>query len=108
MPGKYGTLDEVIDDLTSVGSKSRKAPELLSGKITESGFLDASETWLGAGSKEATPGRWVSKDGMRQVRYGTHESTSKTHHGHFESYDKPASQGGKVSQNAVVEITNDP
>jgi hypothetical protein len=82
------------------------APEFDGGQTTESGFLNAVERFLGPNYIEASPGRYVSADRTRQVRYGRHESvTSPRHHGHFEAYDRP---GGRVIQNTSVEILPDP
>ena len=83
---------------------SRRAPEFKGGRISESGFLDSAEKYLGSGYKSLPTARYVSKDGLRQVRYGKHETTGKRHHGHFESYDKP---GGRVIENTVVDIFSD-
>jgi hypothetical protein len=47
-----------------------RAPEFPAGELTESGFLAAMEEYLGPGYTEASPGRYVSADGLRQVRYG--------------------------------------
>ena len=45
---------------------------------------------------------------MRQVRYGSHETKSpNNHHGHFEAYDKPAQQGGRIIENSSVKIVPD-
>jgi hypothetical protein len=81
-----------------------RAPEYSGGSITESSFLDNIEKFLGSGYTEVSPGRYVSKDGLRQVRYGKHETNSRTHHGHFESYDRP---GGQIIENTSVEIIPD-
>lgn len=80
---------------------SQRAPEFRGGRVSESGFLDAAEDYLGPGYKSLPNGRYVSADGLRQVRYGKHETSSKLHHGHFEAYDKP---GGRVIENTMVEI----
>jgi hypothetical protein len=81
-----------------------RAPEYSGGRVTESSFLNNIEKFLGSGYTEVSPGRYVSKDGMKQVRYGSHETKSKTHHGHFESYDQP---GGHIIENTSVEIVPD-
>ena len=78
-----------------------RAPEFHGGEISESGFLDAAENYLGPGYREVSPGRYVSADGMRQVRYGPHEVNGPRHHGHFEAYDRP---GGRVIENTSVDI----
>jgi hypothetical protein len=80
----------------------RRAPEFAGGKISQSGFLAAAEKWLGTGYKSLPNGRYVSADGLRQVRYGRHETSSQLHHGHFEAYDVP---GGRVVENTWVKIT---
>ncbi len=80
---------------------SKRAPEILRGEISEGGFLNCAEKYLGKGYKEVSPGRYLSKDGLRQVRYGAHETTGKIHHAHFEAYDKV---GGTVVENSRVII----
>ena len=82
----------------------KRAPEYHAGTVSESNFLNAAEKWLGENYKSYPNGRYVSQDGMRQVRYGHHETNSSTHHGHFESYDKP---NGRVIENSVVTIIQD-
>ena len=82
----------------------KRAPEYHAGTVSESDFLNAAEKWLGENYKSYPNGRYVSQDGMRQVRYGHHETNSSTHHGHFESYDKP---NGRVIENSVVTIIQD-
>ncbi|MDP9024035.1 MAG: hypothetical protein M3N13_01495 [Candidatus Eremiobacteraeota bacterium] len=83
------------------------AIESARGVISESQFVRNALSYLGDGAKEASPGRWVSADGMRQVRFGAHEVNSKELHAHFEAYDKPAAQGGRVVENAKVNIVPD-
>jgi len=56
--------------------------------------------YLGPGYKELSPGRYVSADGMLQVRFGAHETRGDLH-AHFEAYDMA---GGKVVGNSVVKI----
>jgi hypothetical protein len=84
-----------------------RAPEFPAGQLTESGFLSAMEEYLGPGYTEASPGRFVSADGLRQVRYGAHETSGPRHHAHFEAYDRPAAQGGRVIENSVVDLIPD-
>lgn len=84
-----------------------RAPEFSGGQTTESGFLKSGLKWLGEGYKDMGGGRYLSKDGLRQIRYGKHETSGKDHHGHFEAYDKPADQGGKVIENTRVKIVSD-
>lgn len=58
---------------------------------------------------EYPPIRWISKDGMRQVRYARHEMLGKGkegHHAHFEAYDVLDHEGGRVMENLPQEITN--
>ena len=96
---KLGDLSIAKVQRGAVGS--RRAPEFSGGRVSESGFLDAAEDYLGPGYQSLPNGRYVSADGLRQVRYGKHETSSKLHHGHFEAYDKP---GGRVIENTMVEI----
>ncbi|GEM_PF-3878298 len=88
--------------------KNDKADEFDRGEIGESGFLDAAENWLGEGYFVYPNGRYVSKDGMRQIRYGKHETKNPNNqHGHFEAYDKPAQNGGEVLETGTVKILKD-
>jgi RHS repeat-associated protein len=82
---------------------SRRAPEFKGGETTESGFLRAAEEYLGPGYREVTPGsgRYVSADGMRQVRLGAHEVRGAQLHAHFEAFDSP---GGRIVENTVVRV----
>lgn len=86
---------------------TRRAPEYDGGTISETGFINSAEKWLGDNYTSLPGGRYISNDGMKQVRYGHHETSSSTHHGHFEAYDKPANQGGKVIENTAVKIVPD-
>ena len=88
----------VPDTLVEAGTR---AVEYQGGQTSPSGFLDSAMKYLGPGYKEISPGRFVSADGMRQVRFGTHETRGSNLHGHFEAYDKP---GGQVIENSVVKI----
>jgi hypothetical protein len=69
--------------------------------VSPNAFLDSAMKYLGPGYKEVSPGTFVSADGMRQVRFGAHETRGPNLHGHFEAYDKP---GGRVVENSVVKI----
>jgi RHS repeat-associated protein len=87
---------------------SGKAPEFERGQTTETGFLNSAMNWLEKGYKDMGNGRYLSADGLRQVRYGKHETDpKKRHHGHFEAYNKPADKGGVVTETATVEIVPD-
>ncbi|HUX80685.1 MAG TPA: hypothetical protein VMW10_13220 [Alphaproteobacteria bacterium] len=81
----------------------KRAPEIPGGRITEEKFLDAAIKYLGKDYKTLPNGRYVSKDGLRQVRYGRPEVKNK-HHAHFEAYDKP---NGRIIENSHVEIVKD-
>jgi hypothetical protein len=86
-----------------------KAAEWAGGELSESGFLRAAEKFLGGGYEEKGNGRFVSGDGLRQVRFGAHETEDAAKiHAHFETYDKPAEQGGRVIENTSVKIVPDP
>ena len=84
-----------------------RAPEFPGGRVSESGFLRSAEQYLGPGYREVLPGRYVSADGMRQMRFGAHETRGPRLHGHFESYDHPYGQGGRIIENTVVDIIPD-
>jgi hypothetical protein len=88
----------LVSTATKVGGR---APEFVGGRVSQSGFLRAAEKYLGSGYKEVSPGRYVSADGLRQVRFGPHELRSSQLHGHFEAYDKV---GGRVIENTRVNI----
>ncbi len=90
-----------------VSGSRRRAPEYDGGTINETSFINSAERWLGDKYHSLRGGRYVSEDGMRQVRYGNHETTTPVHHGHFEAYDKPANQGGSVIENTRVRIESD-
>jgi RHS repeat-associated protein len=85
-----------------------KPLEIPSGTISESGFLGAATEYLGKGYTEPSSGRYVSADGMRQVRFGAHETRpGKEVHAHFEAYDKPAGSGGKVIESSTATVVPD-
>jgi len=84
------------------------APEFLYGPVTESEFLESALHWLGPSYSEVSPGRYLSADGLWQVRFGAHEVMNPADlHGHFEVYDLPPSQGGTLQENMRVSITPD-
>ncbi len=79
--------------------------ELRSGAISESNLMIAAEKWLGQGYKDMGNGRYLSKDRLRQFRYGKHETKNITkQHAHFETYDRPHEIGGKLIEKAVVDV----
>lgn len=59
-------------------------------------MIISAERWPGKDYISLPNGRYVPKDGTRQIRYGKHEATSKKHHAHFEVYDQPMKNGGKI------------
>ena len=61
--------------------------------------MDVAQRWLGPGYEEVSPGRYVSNDSLRVVRYGAHETRSATQHIHFEAYEN-----GFVVENTYAEI----
>jgi len=79
-----------------------KAPEFLRGILSEKGFLSAVGEYLGEGYAEVSPGRFLSKSGERQVRFGAHEVGGGQIHGHFETL-----VDGRVVENARVNIKPD-
>ena len=89
--------------------KRGRAREVSGKPMRESKFVAMAEKFLGPNPREVPvgSGRHVSADGLRQVRYGVHETGKGLHHGHFEKYDIPASQGGRVIINVSVPIVRD-
>jgi Pretoxin HINT domain len=81
-----------------------RAPEYFGGQVSESQFLNSAERYLGSGYGEFSTGRFISSDGMRQVRFGPHETRGPRLHGHFEAYDKSYFKGGRVIENTFVNI----
>lgn len=64
---------------------------------------DQAVRWLGDGYREVSPGRYVSRDGRRQFRYGRHETRDpNNHHCHFEALENE-----RVVENARVDILPD-
>jgi hypothetical protein len=107
--GKAGTTATTVaakstTAASTVTKVSGRAPEFVGGKVGQSGFLRAAEQYLGHGYKEISSGRYVSADGLRQVRFGAHEVKSSQLHGHFEAYDKV---GGRIIENTRVNIIGD-
>jgi hypothetical protein len=50
--------------------------------------MRAASRWLGnAGYQEVSPERFVSSDGLRQIRYGAHEVGGQIHHIDFEALE---------------------
>jgi hypothetical protein len=76
-----------------------RAPEYYGGKLTQDQALSAAERWLGPGYREVSPGRFVSADGNRIVRYGAHETRSAVEHIHFEG-----AENGFVVENTWAEV----
>ncbi len=81
-----------------------RAPEFFGGELNESQFLDNAIDYLGEGYTEESPGRFVSEDGLRQVRYGRHEVSSALHHAHFEAFERSYFEGGRVVENTAVRL----
>ncbi|HEV2737136.1 MAG TPA: hypothetical protein VGU66_01025, partial [Candidatus Elarobacter sp.] len=97
-----------LPSMTAMSMRAGKAPEFAGGTVTESGFLRTSLTFLGKGPTEVSPGRYVSADGLRQVRFGVHETRAgKQVHAHYEAYDKPVQQGGRVIETRTVMVVPD-
>ena len=84
-----------------------RAPEFFGGRASEAGFLNAAEDYLGPGYREVSRGRYVSADGMRQLRFGTHETAGPRLHGHFEAFDIPYDHGGRIIENTIIDIFPD-
>ena len=84
-----------------LGDAGKRAPEFAADRLHEDEVLDRALDYLGPGYREASPGRYISKDGRRQFRYGAHETRNPVmHHAHFEALD----DAGRVIENSRVEI----
>ncbi len=99
----YARISKGSNDLPKNARISR-APEFFGGELKEAEFLRAAEKYLGKGYQEVSPGRFISADGVRQLRFGAHEIRSSQMHAHFEAYNKP---GGQVVENTSVNIVKD-
>ena len=85
--------------------KRNTAPEHNAGELTKQQFDENVKRYLGKGYEDKGKGRFLSTDGMRQTRYGDHETRNPNdHHGYFEAYDKSAHEGGEVIENSRVVI----
>ena len=75
------------------------------GVATPDQALDGATAYLGANYRDMGKGRYLSADGLRQVRLGNHEvKDPKNLHIHFEHYDVPARQGGSVVESNFTVI----
>ncbi|MGH7517999.1 MAG: RHS repeat-associated core domain-containing protein [Gemmatimonadales bacterium] len=107
--GAVRRTDDFVDLLRTVDGPGlsfagRRAPEFPGGVSTEGGFLRSAEEYLADGYRDLGRGRFVSRDGLRQVRLGPHEVNGPQMHGHFEAYDRA---GGRVIENTRVDIIPD-
>lgn len=69
------------------------------------GALSAAEGYLGKGYKELSSGRFVSSDGLRQIRFGAHEVRNLSNlHIHFEAFNKSYWNGGRVIESTSTII----
>jgi hypothetical protein len=84
---------------------SNRAPHIESGLLTEKSAMSVADKWLGAGYKEISSGRFVSADGMRQVRFGFHEVKNINNiHIHFEAFNSSYWNGGRVIESTSTSI----
>jgi RHS repeat-associated protein len=99
-------MKHAVSNVTSILNQRGRATEFPAGKVSPDTFLRTAIKYLGPGYKEQGPGRYVSADGLRQVRFGAHEVMKAPNlHGHFEAYDKV---GGRIIENSVVTILPTP
>jgi hypothetical protein len=76
-----------------------RAPEYYGGRLTQDQAMEAAAEWLGPGYREVSPGRFISANGERVVRYGAHETRGAVEHIHFE-----AIENGHVVENTRADI----
>ena len=75
------------------------------GVATAEQALVGAEQYLGPNYRDMGDGRYLSSDGMRQVRLGNHELKDPQNlHIHFEHYNVPWMQGGKVVESGFTAI----
>lgn len=80
-----------------------KVPHIRSGQLTEANAMTMAQKFLGPGYKEVSSGRFVSSDGMRQIRFGYHEVKGALHI-HFEAYAQSVWNGGVVIESTATRI----
>jgi hypothetical protein len=66
--------------------------------------LQGATTFLKTGYRDMGKGRFLSADGLRQIRWGSHELNPLDMHIHFEHYDLPWDIGGKVIESTYTLI----
>ncbi|MFT6971227.1 MAG: hypothetical protein ACJAXX_001796 [Roseivirga sp.] len=82
-----------------------KIPHIQSGQLTEDTAMTAAKKFLESGYKEVSPGRFISRDGLRQIRFGAHELKSIGNlHIHFEAFNIPYWSGGKIVESTSTKI----
>ncbi len=74
------------------------------GIATADQALDRAITYLGKGYRDMGLGRYLSEDGLRQVRLGAHELNPANMHIHFEHYNIPWDLGGRLIESTFTLI----
>ncbi len=71
-------------------------PHVDGGVASSHNVLQGAITFLRSGYRDMGKGRFLSADGLRQIRWGIHELNPLDMHIHFEHYDLPWDIEGKV------------
>jgi hypothetical protein len=79
-------------------------PHIDGGIATANQALDGAIAYLGKGYRDMGLGRYLSADGLRQIRLGAHELNPANMHIHFEHYNIPWDLGGKLIESTFTLI----
>jgi hypothetical protein len=79
-------------------------PHVDGGIASAHNVLQGATTFLKTGYRDMGKGRFLSADGLRQIRWGSHELNPLDMHIHFEHYDLPWDIGGKVIESTYTLI----
>jgi hypothetical protein len=84
---------------------SGRVPHIGSGQLTQDAAISSAQKWLQPGYTEVSQGRFVSADGLRQIRFGFHETSNPNNlHIHFEAFNKSYWNGGRIIESTVTSI----
>lgn len=74
------------------------------GIASENNVLEGAIEFLQVGYRDMGRGRFLSDDGLRQIRLGSHELNPANLHIHFEHYDIPWDIGGTLIESTFTLI----
>jgi len=79
-------------------------PHIDGGIANVGNVLDGAIAFLKPGYRDMGRGRFLSADGLRQIRWGAHELNPANMHIHFEHYDIPWDIGGTLIESTFTLI----